>query len=96
MDSTYKVNIENYVLYVFLCQDSNLNGIPVACCYMRNETNTNMRFMYESFSERYETDKVEMIMVDKDLQNIDLIPESFPSAKILICTFHVIKYIRTY
>jgi len=89
IDATYKVNLENYVLYIFLCQDSSLRGIPVATCLMRTEANENMDFMYESFSKVYDTNKVEVIMVDKDLQNLELLGKYFPHAKVLICTFHV-------
>ena len=31
---------------------------------------------------------------DKDLQNIDLLKKYFPQANILLCTFHVIKYLK--
>ena len=54
-----------------------------------------MDFMYESFSEVYDTNKVEVIMVDKDLQNLELLGKYFPHAKVLICTFHVIKYFKS-
>ena len=95
IDATYRVNIENYVLYIFLCQDSLLRGLPVASCLMRTEQNENMDFMYESFSEVYDSNKVEIIMVDKDLQNLDLLAKYFPHAKVLLCTFHVIKYLKS-
>ena len=94
IDATYKVNYENYILYIFLCQDSLLRGLPIATCYMRTETNYNMNFMYEAFNNVFDTKSIEIIMVDKDLQNIDLLHKYFNS-KILICTFHVIIYIKS-
>jgi hypothetical protein len=33
-------------------------------------------------------------MVDKDLQNLDLIHERYTNAQVLLCVFHVIKYIK--
>jgi hypothetical protein len=73
IDATYRVNKENYLLYVFLSQDQNLRGLPVAFCYMRKETASNMDFMYECLKNVYHTDSIEIIMIDKDLQNIHLL-----------------------
>ena len=35
------------------------------------------------------------VMVDKDLQNIAFIKQFFPNSRTLLCTFHVLKYIKT-
>lgn len=36
-----------------------------------------------------------VVVVDKDLQEIRVLQSHFPEARILICLFHVIKYIKT-
>ena len=59
IDATFKVNIENYVLYITLCQDNLLRGLPISCCVMRTEEGENMEFMYQSFCEIY--DKIHKI-----------------------------------
>ena len=94
IDSTFKVNIENYLLYVFLGHDSNLRGIPFAFCLMKNETTPNMEFMYDTLTKVFDNNLVEIIMIDKDLQNIDLLRRYFPNSNLLLCTFHVIKYLK--
>lgn len=94
IDATFKVNKENYILYVFLSQDSYLHGLPVAYCLLKRENRENMQFMYESFIKNLNKDIIENIMIDKDLQNIDLLKKYFPEANILLCTFHVIKYLK--
>lgn len=44
IDGTFKLNVENYLLYVILVQDGNCNGRPVAYCLMKNKTNENLEF----------------------------------------------------
>ena len=75
IDSTYKTNYENYVLYIFLVQDQGLHGLPIAGCFMRQETAANMEFMYNELSEIINADMVRVLMIDKDLQNVDLMPK---------------------
>jgi transposase len=50
--------------------------------------------MYDTLEKHLHIDKIENIMIDKDLQNIDFLKEFFPKANILLCTFHVIKYLK--
>ncbi|KAG6950404.1 hypothetical protein JG688_00014171 [Phytophthora aleatoria] len=33
-------------------------------------------------------------MVDKDIKEVDVLRESFPNATLLLCHFHVLKYLR--
>jgi len=94
IDATYKVNKENFVLYVFLAQDSYKHGLPIAYCLLKSENRENMQFMYDTLEKHLHIDKIENIMIDKDLQNIDFLKEFFPKANILLCTFHVIKYLK--
>ena len=39
---------------------------------------------------------IKYFFVDKDLQNVELLKKIFPGVIILLCTFHVIKYIHSY
>jgi hypothetical protein len=59
---------------------------------MKNETKENLEFIYENLNrknDRYQ----KIVMVDKDLSNIQLILHFF-NAIILLCTFHVVKYLK--
>ncbi|EGZ30231.1 hypothetical protein PHYSODRAFT_295077 [Phytophthora sojae] len=42
-----------------------------------------------------EWERVQVIMVDKDLTEIKVLEDEFPRARVLICHFHVLKYFRT-
>lgn len=37
---------------------------------------------------------VRVIMVDKDFREINVFKEAFPDARILLCTFHVLKWLK--
>ena len=58
-----------------------------------------MQFTYDKFKQAIgeETfNQIEVIFIDKDLDNIALLKQNFPHTKLLICVFHVIKYFKTY
>ena len=50
IDATYCVMVENFLLFHSLCQNENLNGVPVAYCFMRSETKENLEFYYEKLT----------------------------------------------
>ena len=64
---------------------------------MRNETDSNLEFSYLEFKKILGETKIKYFFVDKDLQNLELLlKKNFPGVIILLCTFHVIKYIHSY
>ena len=77
-------------------KDEALHGIPVAYAIMRNETDPNLEFSYQEFKKTLGEKAIKYFFVDKDLQNLELLKKIFPDVLILLCTFHVIKYIHTY
>ncbi|CAF1026395.1 unnamed protein product [Brachionus calyciflorus] len=95
IDGIFKLNVENYLLYVILVQDSNCNGRPVSYCLMKNETNENLEFFYNKFSEYNSVEFVKLVMVDKDLSKLFLVKKFFPNSLTLLCVFHVIKYLKS-
>ena len=78
-------------------KDEALHGLPVAYAIMRNETDSNLEFSYHEFKKVLEemSKAPKYFFVDKDLQNLELLKKIFPDVIILLCTFHVIKYIHT-
>lgn len=48
---------------------------------------------FKSFNATW--DDVRVIIVDKDFGEISLLQSAFPAARILLCVFHVVKYLRT-
>ena len=63
---------------------------------MRNETDSNLEFSYLEFKKLLGETTIKYFFVDKDLQNVELLKKIFPGVIILLCTFHVIKYIHSY
>ena len=63
---------------------------------MRNETDPNLEFSYLEFKKILGETTIKYFFVDKDLQNLELLKKFFPDVIILLCTFHVIKYIHSY
>ncbi|KAE8982033.1 hypothetical protein PR003_g19989 [Phytophthora rubi] len=47
---------------------------------------------FKSFNPTW--DRVRVIIVDKDFGEISLLRAAFPGARILLCVFHVVKYLR--
>jgi hypothetical protein len=94
IDATYCVIVENFLLFHSLCQNENLNGVPVAYCFMRSETKENLEFYYEKLNSEVSKNG-QIVMVDKDLSNISLISQFFVNVIVLICSFHVAKYFKT-
>ena len=95
IDGTFKVNKENYILLVILVQNANLRGVPVALSFIRAESAENLEFVYRCFKETNDLTRSQVVMIDKDLDNVAILPQFFESAKILLCTFHVLKYLKT-
>ncbi|CAF1023307.1 unnamed protein product [Brachionus calyciflorus] len=95
IDTTFNLNLEKFDLLTMLAQDSNLKGVPIAYCFIRSETNENLNWIYSTFSKYNDIIKNKVIMVDKDLSNIDILERVFICSRILLCTFHALKYIKT-
>ncbi|CAF2786046.1 unnamed protein product [Rotaria sp. Silwood2] len=94
IDSTLKINIENYQLFICLVQNANLKGVPVAYCLMTTGNKDNLEFFYSTMSQQNDLTQTQVVMVDKDLTNIDILQEYFRQARILLCIFHVLKYLK--
>ncbi|CAF4042531.1 unnamed protein product, partial [Rotaria sp. Silwood1] len=94
IDSTFKVNIENYQLYICLVQNANLKGVPVAYCLMVSGIKENLEFFYSSFKKLNDLSETQVVMIDKDLTNAGILQDYFDKAGTLLCVFHVLKYLK--
>ena len=94
MDTTYNVNIEGYPLFAILAEDGDGRGKPVAYCYVRSETKENINTVLEKFCEYNDVKGVRIVMLDKDLNEMNAIREHIPTATVLLCKFHVMKYFK--
>ena len=94
VDGTYKLNCEGYPLYPIMCQDSNGRGRPVAYLWVKDESKESLTHAFHIFATYNKSilEKTKVLMVDKDFNEINCLKEVFTKAKVLLCTFHVIKY----
>ncbi|CAF1248269.1 unnamed protein product [Didymodactylos carnosus] len=75
-DVTYKINLENYSLYVFLVQDNLGTGQPAALALLASESQDNIRSLLELFKATYqESNKIETFFVDKDFNESAMIEQ---------------------
>ena len=77
-----------------LVQNGDGHGLPVAYCYMKSGCKDSLDYMYKQFSVNNDVTKTTCVMVDKDMDNIDVLQQYFTSSAILLCTFHVLKYLK--
>ena len=96
IDSTFSLNLENFQAYICVAENNNLNARPVAYCFLQSAILPNLEFFYNSMDSHNDLRITEIIVVDKDLTNIDLLSKYFKNEKlrILLCSFHTLKYIR--
>ena len=85
IDGTYRTNNHNYTLLVFLVVDQDRKGRIAAISYLRREDSDHMDAMMSSFSELNTCDSVKVVLVDKDLTEINSILKFFGSAHVLLC-----------
>ncbi|XP_037282544.2 zinc finger SWIM domain-containing protein 3-like [Rhipicephalus microplus] len=95
IDATYKLLEIRTPVYVMHVEDSNGDTETVCVAILVNESAPTIKWMLEKFKELHPSwPKVKCVMADKDLLERDLLKESFPQSKVLICVFHTLKTFR--
>ena len=107
-DTTFQTNLENFLLHISLVVDSLGHGLPTAYAFMKSSSAENLEFFYQYLTGKTVVDDEVIIVdqelaaatpvvniIDKDLTNIQLLKKYYPRTKILLCTFHVIKWFKT-
>ena len=89
IDGTYRTNNYNYTLLVFLVVDQDRKGRIVALSYLRREDSEHMDVLMSTFCEVNGCNAVKLVLVDKDLTEINSIRKFFTSAHVLLCEVHV-------
>ena len=92
LDTTIKTNSENYKVLVF-CYPSVVNSktIVSAVSIVSEESDENIKRCFELYKE---TCHPRVFLVDKDLQQANMITEVFEGVKVYFCYWHVKTYIR--
>ncbi|EGZ19477.1 hypothetical protein PHYSODRAFT_376136, partial [Phytophthora sojae] len=85
----------NYQLCTLMIMDQFGNGQAVQHSVIERNADWHMVKAVEHFQSVNDWEMTKVIMVDKDLNEIEVLKSMFPNARILLCHFHVIKWLRT-
>lgn len=91
IDGTYCTNKLRLPLYTFVVEDGNGQGQPVAYSFVANEKKTTIQALLLEVKKIIDLEKVEVVVLDKDLKEIASIKSTMPEASIQICKFHVLQ-----
>lgn len=96
VDGTYKVNIENYVLYTVMVQDGHERGRAVCYAFLRHETDEIVRAALEKFIHynSFVVSACKVVMTDKDLNEMNILRDLLPNSTLLLFAFHVINCLK--
>ena len=95
VDSTYRTNNTQMAMYVLLVEDGNGESEIVAVWFLRDETADVVTTAVNTFcTDNPESEKVKLIMADKDFVERDAFSAAFPDAAIQICFFHTLRTFR--
>lgn len=98
IDATYKINVNNYSVYLFVVIDgdgkSQIVGFALTA-YKREACIETIVNMFVT-SNQDSIGKTNCIMTDKDLLEAKVLHEHFPHANMLLCKWHVLKNFHDY
>ncbi|OWZ16404.1 hypothetical protein PHMEG_0009812 [Phytophthora megakarya] len=96
LDSTHGTNASKYRPFSFMIDDVFGHGQYVQHALVVNESHGCMKDAIDVFKENNSSwDWIRAIMIDKDFGEISLLKKEFPLARVLICHFHLKKYLGT-
>ncbi|KAE9268842.1 hypothetical protein PR003_g31314 [Phytophthora rubi] len=96
VDSSHKTNRHDYQLLTFMVMNQFGKGSVVQHSLMESSSDWHMLQAIEHF-KRANPDGMKLlrvIVVDKDLNEIRVLQHAFPEVRVLICQFHVIKWLK--
>jgi zinc finger SWIM domain-containing protein 3 len=92
LDATYNVNNIKMPLYTLMVEDGYGASIPVAHMLVVNEETSTLDSAFTCFKEcAVATGDTKVFLIDKDFTEIAVVKKHFPTAKIQLCRFHVIR-----
>ncbi|OWZ07168.1 LOW QUALITY PROTEIN: hypothetical protein PHMEG_00020476 [Phytophthora megakarya] len=96
VDCSHKTNRYHYQLLTFMAMNEFGEGAVVQQSLIEANGDWHMERAIAHFKKLHPTriDMLRVIVVDKDLNEIRVLESNFPEARILICHFHVIKYLK--
>ena len=95
LDTTFGIDKAHYKLISFCYMNPATNKTEIAALtVISGETEEHFNFVLKCFREVFDKNDP-IFLVDKDFTCISSLLEIFPNATILLCIFHVIKFVRT-
>ncbi|RLN96847.1 hypothetical protein BBJ28_00025001, partial [Nothophytophthora sp. Chile5] len=96
VDCTHKTNRYNYQLCTFMVMNEYGEGMVVQHSLIESNGDWHMdqAVLHFKRANPNRTKSLRVIMVDKDMNEIRVLQSHFPEARVLICHFHVIKWLK--
>ena len=93
VDTTYKLNDNNYPAMFLVVQDEEGHSYPVCIIILAYERKSLFDACFKFFlnDNTLTVSKTQAIMIHKDLKEDDMLSKNFPHARILYCFWHVLK-----
>ncbi|POM72917.1 Secreted protein [Phytophthora palmivora] len=93
-DCTHKTNRYNYQLCTLMVMNQFGCGQAVQHSVIERNADWHMTKAIEQFQAVNDWKQTKVIMVDKDLNEIGVLRSMFPDVRILLCHFHVLKWLQ--
>jgi hypothetical protein len=89
IDSTFKLNKNDYPVIVFVVSDHNRESRIVGFALVAFERQIIIDSVFDFFIKLNKTEILRAVMIDKDLKEDSAIATAFPQARVLYCFWHV-------
>ncbi|GMF51106.1 unnamed protein product [Phytophthora fragariaefolia] len=95
IDATHGTNACKYKVFSFMAHDIFGKGQYVQHAIMQNERSETLFSAIEEFKKNNSSwSKLQCVIIDKDFTEIGVLKSTFPNVRVLLCQFHVVKYLR--
>ncbi|KAE9285248.1 hypothetical protein PF001_g21996 [Phytophthora fragariae] len=95
IDATHGTNSSKYKVFSIMAHDAFGKGQFVQHAVVQNERLPTLLTALEEFKRNDPAwNRIRCILIDKDFTEISVLKMAFPDAVLLLCQFHVIKYLR--
>ncbi|POM61588.1 hypothetical protein PHPALM_29374, partial [Phytophthora palmivora] len=95
IDATHGTNRSNYKVFSFMAHDTFGKGQFVQHALLHNERYETLLTAIEEFKTNNPAwSRLQCVLVDKDFTELSVLKAAFPGVTVLLCQFHVLKYLR--
>ncbi|ETI35430.1 hypothetical protein F441_18100 [Phytophthora nicotianae CJ01A1] len=95
IDATHGTNASKYKVFSLMAHDVFGKGQFVQHAVIQNERRPTLMTALEEFKRNNPSwTKIKCVLIDKDFTEMSVVKMVFPDAILLLCQFHVLKYLR--